>query len=44
MVKINKKITEDEKLAMEKYLQEIVDAYHSGAENNEEISVEKTCR
>lgn len=41
MVKINKKITEDEKLAMEKYLQEIVDAYHSGAENNEEISLRR---
>ena len=26
---------------MEKYLQEIVDAYHSGAENNEEISLRR---
>ena len=41
MIKKNKKITEDEKIAMEKYLQEIVDAYHSGAENNEEISLRR---
>ena len=41
MGKINKKIVEDEKITMEKYLQEIVDAYHNGADSNEEISLRR---
>lgn len=41
MGKINKKIVEDEKITMKKYLQEIVEAYHSGADSNEEISLRR---